>query len=82
MTEITEIMFFKGTNCVPCTILAPRLADWIEEAGLEDKATAFVDDVVTMRHYGLRTVPAVVIVYEDGSQKSFTGSAINSEMFK
>lgn len=64
-----KIVFLKGSSCVPCKQFEPVFDKLTAEFNLPvEKRT---DDVDSLRKFGLRTVPAVVLVdVENGREEA------------
>lgn len=66
-----QVILFKGSDCVPCTQFEPvfdDLTSYCNNAGTDFIFSKEVDNIELMRKYGLRSVPAVVVITDKGSE--------------
>lgn len=74
-------ILFKGSTCVPCKAFEPAFETILEDYP-EVELVKETDNVVLMRAYGVRTVPAVVLAdkVQDNLivRKSLAGSELRS----
>lgn len=60
-----QIIFFKGTNCMPCKMVEPTMERIKEKFKGSVQYVRAVDDAAWMANFGIRTVPAVVVIDGD-----------------
>lgn len=69
-----QILFFKGSTCVPCKILEPMLDSIVE--GKDVQVVKAVDDIDWMMNFGIRQVPAVVVIDGDKEPTILVGKEV------
>lgn len=79
-----QVIFFKGSTCVPCKVVEPYVDEVMEEVkanvrGSEVQYVKAVDDVAWMANFGIRQVPAVVIINEEGTPTVLLAKEITKE---
>jgi len=78
------ILDFYADWCSPCKSLAPVLDKVASERGIEVVKVNIEDDEeeLSVRH-GVRNIPTVVVLNDDGSEKSrFVGTKSESDINK
>lgn len=73
-----QIIFFKGSNCVPCKMVEPAMERIKEKYKGSVQYVRAVDDTAWMQNFGIRSVPAVVIIDGDKDPVIFLGKDITT----
>lgn len=74
-----QVIFFKGSNCVPCKIVEPMMDEVKEICRGDMQYVKAIDDVDWMMNFGIRTVPAVVIIDGDKEPTVLVGKQISKD---
>lgn len=73
-----QVIFFKGSNCVPCKMVEPMMDKIKAKALYNYQYVKAVDDVDWMANFGIRSVPAVVIIDGDKEPTILRGKEITT----
>ncbi|AFQ22195.1 putative thioredoxin [Pectobacterium phage My1] len=74
-----KIILLSGSTCVPCKHFKPVFEEAVKCTDIPHQI--LVDDVETMQKYGIRTVPTVLLIDEDGDlHHILSGSGLKSEV--
>lgn len=71
-----QMIFFKGSNCVPCKMVEPMMDDIKNKTRGTIQYVKAVDDVAWMANFGIRSYPAVVIIDGDNEPTILVGKEI------
>ncbi|EAT0097324.1 thioredoxin [Salmonella enterica] len=73
-----QIIFFKGSNCTPCKMVEPAMERIKEKYKGTVQYVRAVDDNVWMANFGIRSVPAVVVIDGDKEPTILLGKDITT----
>lgn len=70
-----HVTMIAGANCAPCAALKPVLCDVCNQYGIDISIhTLTGPDDPLVELFKVRSVPTVIITYEDGAEARFTGN--------